>query len=824
MKRFFLTSLPLLAASCLATAAAWQWHSFPGQGHYENDGPWGPYQGTDRGEWISAFGSSPVLAEGYDSPFMLMANDLGAVVYSADGESFIPADLPYSGGVAVGFDPHNGNTGYAIIHKLSEKQRTSLYRTRDRGKSWEYLTEATYYRGQRNLIAVNPDPARADHIYIGTTAGVKRSLDDGQTWERVPETDGIEVRTLHFNADGSSLYIVDSGINLHRMDTTGPSGSYTFATVLTVDCRDIRPHPDNPETGIIFDRFRRAWWFSERGATKETEITPEFGFNKEYYLINPANPDHLLAIGEGRFPTTYEWSLDGGQSWSQIGTQVIDGVTYFPAFTDYAPFNHGSPNGWLFDRTDTKIEGARHLFGFWPGQESWVVNWSLNKPKAPLLSTDYGTTWTPFAYGGLFKETNMMDIGSTDDLLVIARVEQGLVDTKNGGLWWRGSSPQNVPILGEIQLAGDQLANWVTSTMHGIAIDPEDDDHWIGYYGNGPAWILRTRDGGDTWEKVFETDLNISTNKGDFPRRWVYWHRQNPDIIYVGRYKSTDRGLTWSELPNSFGVSEMSSENGDILIYRNFELYWFSRDAGESWHRIPSPVGPFNTRYEIANGRTPGMVAIDPDPLRDPTVPGQFLRFLVGGRDGVYEFQATNQDATEGTWTPLRSGFVLDDDPWVTGSIVTYFTQTVFDPRPGKHHIAYTATGLGFNGTDRLANDKYRRQLYRSGDGGLTWSRLLEPGTESPVPEYIQVTGPLTVSRNTGKLYVNAWSGMYVYDPEAATTDEFWYGYPVLADDWAEAAGWLGWVNVTFDPYIWNLPLNKYLYVPDDSGWIYAQP
>jgi hypothetical protein len=51
---------------------------------------------------------------------------------------------------------------------------------------------------------------------------------------------------------------------------------------------------------------------------------------------------------------------------------------------------------------------------------------------------------------------------------------------------------------------------------------------------------------------------------------------------------------------------------------------------------------------------------------------------------------------------------------------------------------------------------------------------------------------------------------------------EDWYGYAVDANGWANTEGWMSWVNVTFDPWIWATALDKYVYAEDDSGWIYV--
>jgi len=51
---------------------------------------------------------------------------------------------------------------------------------------------------------------------------------------------------------------------------------------------------------------------------------------------------------------------------------------------------------------------------------------------------------------------------------------------------------------------------------------------------------------------------------------------------------------------------------------------------------------------------------------------------------------------------------------------------------------------------------------------------------------------------------------------------ETWYGYAVDANGWANTGSWMSWVNVTFDPYIWNLALDKYVIITDGSGWVFV--
>lgn len=55
-----------------------------------------------------------------------------------------------------------------------------------------------------------------------------------------------------------------------------------------------------------------------------------------------------------------------------------------------------------------------------------------------------------------------------------------------------------------------------------------------------------------------------------------------------------------------------------------------------------------------------------------------------------------------------------------------------------------------------------------------------------------------------------------------------WYGYSIMSG-WANTEGFLGWLEVSEDPWVYSLTLDRYLYVPapadntfGDGGWVYV--
>jgi hypothetical protein len=55
-----------------------------------------------------------------------------------------------------------------------------------------------------------------------------------------------------------------------------------------------------------------------------------------------------------------------------------------------------------------------------------------------------------------------------------------------------------------------------------------------------------------------------------------------------------------------------------------------------------------------------------------------------------------------------------------------------------------------------------------------------------------------------------------------------WGGYDIGADSWVDTGGWLGWVNVDADPWVWVINLTTFVYLPESyvedlGAWMYIQ-
>jgi hypothetical protein len=86
------------------------------------------------------------------------------------------------------------------------------------------------------------------------------------------------------------------------------------------------------------------------------------------------------------------------------------------------------------------------------------------------------------------------------------------------------------------------------------------------------------------------------------------------------------------------------------------------------------------------------------------------------------------------------------------------------------------------------------------------------------------IVGNLTNPRGVDPFYLDDlyldYSGENLSIPGAAQPPT-WLGYPVSEQGWVDTGSWLGWVNVTNDPFVWMDKLGKYTHISGDSGWVY---
>lgn len=224
---------------------------------------------------------------------------------------------------------------------------------------------------------------------------------------------------------------------------------------------------------------------------------------------------------------------------------------------------------------------------------------------------DYGRTWKPIfdsaptgSVGDVAvspSQPNIIYVGTGEGLhRPDLSVGMGIFKSVDGGNTWAHIGLKDVQQVGRLVVhpTNPQIV-FVAGLGHP-------------YGANAERGVFRTRDGGQTWEKV----LFINNNTGAIQ---VEFDPNNPDIIFAdlwehregpwenasfsgtnsGLYKSTDGGTTWRKLTNGLPTGEQGLGRIGIAIApsnskrmyatvdaRQLSGIYSSADAGESWQRV----------------------------------------------------------------------------------------------------------------------------------------------------------------------------------------------------------------------------------------------
>ncbi|HEX4790024.1 MAG TPA: cellulose binding domain-containing protein [Actinospica sp.] len=339
---------------------------------------------------------------------------------------------------------------------------------------------------------------------------------------------------------------------------------------------------------------------------------------------------------------------------------------------------------------------------------------------ATPAATAYNWSNVPIGGGGFVPDI-VFDDGAPN--IVYARTDIGGVYRWNQSTssWtplmdWVGESNWN--LMGAVSVAADPINTnkvWVAAGMYTNSWDPND------------GAILRSSDQGGTWT---ETQLPFKLG-GNMPGRGMGERLavdpNDDNVLYFGApsghglWKSTDSGVTWSQVANFPNVGDYVQDASDTTGYEsdNEGVTWvaFDKSAGSSGSPTPKIfVGVAdlqNTVYESSDGgSTWSRVAGQPTGFLahkgevDPA--GAYLYLTTSNTGGPYDGSSGDvwkYAIATGTWTqisPVPSSNTSGDYFGYSGLSIDK-----------EHPNTIMVTGYSSWWPDTF--------IYRSTDGGATW-------------------------------------------------------------------------------------------------------
>lgn len=319
--------------------------------------------------------------------------------------------------------------------------------------------------------------------------------------------------------------------------------------------------------------------------------------------------------------------------------------------------------------------------------------------------------------------------------------------------------------------------------------------------------IWKSTNNGTTWRPVFEHEKVVSMGMlaiapSDTMQVWAGTGEPNSRNTILpggGVYKSTDGGLTWTlmglEKTQAIGRIVVHPTNPDIVYVAALGAPWNSSpdrglyktvDGGKTWQRIKfisDKAGFVDVALDPSN---PDVVwASSWERVRGPY-------FLNSGGPGSGLWKSTDAGAT---WTEVKGNGFPETTKGRIGIAIS-----LSNPK-----IMYTMVEADTAPNPKPAAGSKRQEspsgLYRSDDGGVTWTRTSKTDTRPFYYSQVRVhpkdpnrvywsSTPVLVSNDGGVTPINATQGIHV-DHHAMWIDPVDPQRMIVGDD--------GGVSITFD-------------------------
>lgn len=568
-----------------------------------------------------------------------------------------------------------------------------LYRTYDAGNSWTKIFPLNM------AVDIEMDPVDTNRIYVSfggfnsPDAGVFRSLDGGNNFQLLDnglpsDYEGKTLLAISLS-DHLTLYasVADafSGRGLYRSTDGGDSWTlmtdFNYATYQGWYSHDVAVKPDDPnhlvfggvntylstDGGLTYTETG-TWsnWYFGQVPVGGPEGPPDYVHADVHAIyFHPENPNEVFAVTDGGL----FYSDNAGQSW-----EGRNGGYQTQQF--YANFANSSLT------EDLALGGMQdNATAIYIGDDAWIRVVGGDGMSAGIDPTDDDIIYasSQFLYlirsddGINFSNTKFIRPPDADSELRAFSAAFELMPQAPGVLY-AGST--------RLYRSEDRGENWVATTsapivneqtaIFRIGLSAADENliflSLVNYYNLSEAQVLRSGDGGATWEPVSGLPNRIAMDFALSPT--------NPNVAFAvfsgfgtaHVYKTEDAGLNW--FPIDTGLPDVPANSilldpfdEDILYVGNDLGVYASIDGGMSWEPymdgLPSGVLAMDITVSLPAGKlrlaTHGHGVMEGNLLSDEvgtidTYKISKLSCFPNPSDGRFSLNWKGSAALEATW------------------------------------------------------------------------------------------------------------------------------------------------------------------------------
>ncbi|HLJ47208.1 MAG TPA: hypothetical protein VKU01_14425 [Bryobacteraceae bacterium] len=573
-----------------------------------------------------------------------------------------------------------------------------VWKTTDFGRTWKPIFDS---QPTGSVGAVAVAPSKPNIIYVGSGEGLQRpdlsvgdgiykSTDAGATWTHLGLRDGQQIPRIAVDSHNPDRIFVavlghPYGPNPERGIYRSTNGGQSFEKVLFKDentggC-DVAIDPSNPNTvyAALWEARQGPWengaWTGTNGGifkstdggttwNKLTNGLPESGVTQANLAIAPKEPNRIYAsVAMGQATAIYR-SDDAGATWTR-------------ATTDPRPAQRIGGGDLSVPAVDPSNPDIVYVAS--------TVTWR---------STDGGKTWTGIrgAPGGDDYQSIWINPNFPQIILIVS--DQGAIITVNGGESW------------------SSWYNQSTAQMYHVAADNAFPYRLCSGQQESGSACVATR--GSNGEITFRDWHPVGVEEYGY----VAPDPLDPDIVYGGKVTRYDRrtGQVENVSPKPIRTADLRALRTAPLLFSPVDphvLYfaantlWKTRDGGRSWQQIspdltrktweiPANVGKYRESQTAQPSQRGVIYAIAPSPL-------DINRIWAGTDDGLIQVTADGGQH----WTDVTPPHLV---PFAKVSILD---------------AGHFDAGTAYAAINTLRLDDMNPHLYRTHDGGKTWTEIV---------------------------------------------------------------------------------------------------
>ncbi len=501
----------------------------------------------------------------------------------------------------LAMDPVNPNILYAGMWQFrrwpdffeSGGPGSGLFRSLDGGESWEKVNQGLP-RGDKGRIALAVAPSQPGTVYATVESkdtALYRSTDLGKHWEKRSSAGAIQMRPFYFGElqvdPKNPDRVYKPSFSLVVSDDGGKSFSSLFGSGFSLSI-----HPDHHALWINPADPNQLFLGTDGGVY----VSENKGGN--WRLVGTLPVSQFYHVSHDRqWPYRVYGGLQDNGSWSGpsrapggIGPTDWESVGYgdgFWVFVDPADENtvYSEYQGGNLLRVDRKIKEVKNIAPVARGDEEKLrYNWNT-----PLLvsAAKPGTLYYGSQY--LHKSTDRGESWQTISPDLTSDDPQRQRQMKTGGLTIDNSTAEN------------------NATLYTIAESPLDGN--ILWTGSDDGLIHVSRDGGQHWQEVghrfigrngvpkgtWVSRITTSQHKPGTAFVTLDGHRSGDMRTYL--FRTDDFGQHWQALPSQ-GVAgyawvlKQDPVNENLLFLGTEKGLYLSLDGGAHWARFKENLPP----------------------------------------------------------------------------------------------------------------------------------------------------------------------------------------------------------------------------------------